>query len=323
MTELLRPPSHRGPLIAAGGVLLTLGILLEEVRLSDQFGAGWHTLFCLVAAALLGAVAWQWAPEGGRPIASASVLFVASLILGLVGLINLANFLGADSDIDTGTLTWVLPLFGAAALTVAVRRLSAIAALLAALAFGGALLSAWDWIFDPGSVTPFRWLLLLLAVTFSLVSLVLRGGYPRHAEQLVNAAGLAILAIALAGLATAFFGIFDFTALGPPTILPGFWELIVLGSGCGLVAYGAVDRAPGPAYVGVANLAAFFAAVSFAAGDTLKWWPFTLLVLGAGALAAGLRPRRPLPPEPDAYSHRDLPLAARSDGETVVNVRHK
>ncbi len=34
-TDLLRPPAHRGPLIAAGAVVLALGIVLEELRLGD------------------------------------------------------------------------------------------------------------------------------------------------------------------------------------------------------------------------------------------------------------------------------------------------
>ena len=39
-------------------------------------------------------------------------------------------------------------------------------------------------------------------------------------------------------------------------------------------------------------------------------------------MAAGLRPRRPLPPEPPAYRAGDRPLASTSDGdETVVRVR--
>ena len=39
-----------------------------------------------------------------------------------------------------------------------------------------ALLSAWRWIFDADTVTPYRWLLLLFAVALVLGSLVLRGG---------------------------------------------------------------------------------------------------------------------------------------------------
>ena len=39
-------------------------------------------------------------------------------------------------------------------------------------------------------------------------------------------------------------------------------------------------------------------------------------------LVAGLRPRRPLPPEPDPYRAGEAPLAARVDeDEIVVRVR--
>ena len=41
-------------------------------------------------------------------------------------------------------------------------------------------------------------------------------------------------------------------------------------------------------------------------------------------LVAGLRPRRPLPPEPDPYRAGEAPLAARADdGEIVVRVRRR
>jgi hypothetical protein len=42
-----------------------------------------------------------------------------------------------------------------------------------------------------------------------------------------------------------------------------------------------------------------------------------LLLLGGGVMAAGLRPRDPLPPEPDGYSV-DRPLASRDDDEVTV-----
>jgi hypothetical protein len=35
-------------------------------------------------------------------------------------------------------------------------------------------------------------------------------------------------------------------------------------------------------------------------------------------LAAGLRPRSPLPPEPVPYRAGEAPLAARADGDEVV-----
>jgi hypothetical protein len=316
--ELLRPPTHRGPLIAAGGALLTLGLVITEFRMAERWGAGWHFVICALAAATFLAIALQWPTAGGRPLASQSVLIVCGLIMAAFALLRLGDMLGADTPLSSGLLSWTLPLFAALALAISGRKRSAIAALAGALALGGALLALWDVVFDPESVTPFRWLLLLLSIVYVLVSLVLRGGSPRHSEQMINGAGLAVLAIAATGLVQVLFGFF-----GAGALLPGLWELVVLAAGCGLVAFGAIDRAPGPAWLGVANLGAFLLAVTAGDDATLEWWPFTLLVLGGVAFFAGLRPRRPLPPEPDAYHAGDVPLAVRSDGETVVNVRHQ
>jgi hypothetical protein len=92
----------------------------------------------------------------------------------------------------------------------------------------------------------------------------------------------------------------------------------VLAAGCGLVAYGAVDRAPGPAYLGVANLAAFVGSATLYQHETLLYWPLLIGVLGIGVVATGLRPRSPLPPEPSAYHAGSLPLASRTDDEEAV-----
>src|SRR5206468_11398465 len=51
--ELLRPPPHRGPLIAAGAVALGVGIALEEVRLADKLGTGVPMVILLAAGALV------------------------------------------------------------------------------------------------------------------------------------------------------------------------------------------------------------------------------------------------------------------------------
>ncbi len=132
----------------------------------------------------------------------------------------------------------------------------------------------------------------------------------------MSAAGVAILGIsaqAAAGFLIPFVGGDE---------LPAFWEIVVLASGCGLLAYAAADRVAGPAYLGVANLAAFVL-LTTGVEETMKWWPITLLALGLLAMAAGMRPRRPLPAAPDAYGARDLPLAARAadEQETVIRVR--
>jgi hypothetical protein len=313
--ELLRPPPHRGPLIAAGAVLLATGLAVAEFRL-DDLALGVHLLILAVPAAVVLALGLQAPNEEGRPPAYQSVLLVTGLLLLAAALYRLADVLGADFDDDfvDGALVWTGLVLAGAALWAAVSRRSAICLLIAAIAATIALLSAWEWIFDPAGVTATRWLLLVVAIALAIGSLALRERAPRHAEVLVVGAGLAILAIGLQAILGTLFDPGD-------EILTGFWELVVLAAGCGLVAFGAIDRSPGPAWLGVANLAAFV--FSAQVGDaTLYWWPFLLIVLGAAAMIAGLRPRQPLPPEPDAYPARDRPLASRAaDDEVVLRVR--
>jgi hypothetical protein len=325
LLELLRPPAHRGPLIAAGAVLFTAGIALEEVRLDDKLPNGIHVLIVAAVAALILGLALQAQLEGGQPAAYQSVLLVCGLLLLEGTLLELANLLGADfsgDDFPAGAFVWTSLLLCGVALYPAVRRNSAISAMVAAIAAAVAILAAANWIFGADSQTFYRWLLLVLALAFVLVSLALRGGNARHAELMVITAGLATLSIALVASFGVLFG--GFLAIGGETgegFLPGFWEFIVLGAGCGLVAYGAVDRVPGAAWLGFAHLLAFLAAASAGADDTLLWWPLILLLLGGGVMVVGLRPRRPLPPEPDGYSV-ERPLASRTDEEISVRVRN-
>jgi hypothetical protein len=317
LVELLRPPAHRGPLIAAGAVALTVGVALEQLRLS--LDNGWQLAITGALAALLLWLALQARLEGGRPPAYLSALAVCGLLALYLALLRLARVLGADFDefLPTGTIAWTAAAEAAVATVLAVRRSSAIAALLAAVFAGVAVLSAWDTVFDPDSVAPLRWLLLAMAIVFALASLPLRSVSLRHAVQMVNAAGLAILAVALIHpLSGGLFGV----ALAE---LPGFWKLVLVAGGFGLVAYAAADRAPGPAYLGAVVLATFVVYTGATGDDTLLWWPLVLLVLGGAAMAAGLRPRAPLPPEPEAGAYRpdDLPLAARAD-DVTLRIRH-
>lgn len=309
--ELLHPPGHRGPVIAAGAVVLTTGVALEQVRVDP--GGGAQLLVAAVLAAVLLWLALGTRPAGGPPEAHESVLLVCGLLALAVGLLRLADVLGADFSGDTapsGAFTWTFAVEALFAGWAAARRSSAVAALLAAVAGAGALLAGWDWVFDPEGVTPYRWLLLLVAVTCAMASLPLRAASPRHAVQMVNAAGLAVLAIPFLQVVEGgfFFG-FD--------RLPTFWELVLVASGFGLIAYAAADGAPGPAAIGVAALALFIAFQTIAADETLHWWPLVLLVGGGALMALGLRPRAPLPPEPSGYRKDDVPLAARTDGDPI------
>ena len=172
-------------------------------------------------------------------------------------------------------------------------------------------------------LTAVRWLLLGLAVGYILLSLVLRAPSPRHAELLVVTAGLAILAIVLDSAVGIVIGRVGPLGGAPPDagFLPGFWQFIVLAAGCGLIAYGAIDRVHGAAWLGLANLVGFVVAASTGAEATLLGWPLVLLAGGAAVIAAGLRPRVPLPPEPTAYAV-ERPLASRADEEVIFRVRN-
>ncbi|HVL95743.1 MAG TPA: hypothetical protein VM266_07765 [Solirubrobacteraceae bacterium] len=314
LRELLRPPAHRGPVIAGGAVALTTGLLLEQIRISP--GDGWQLAVLALPAALLLWLGVQARLEGGRPPAYQSVLLVCGLLLLYGALLRFADLVDDDFGLEfpDGWLAVTGLVQASVAAWVAVRRNSAVAALIAAVAAAIALLSGWSWVFDTESVTPYRWLLLALAIAYAIGSLPLRGMSQRHAEQMINAAGLMILAIAvLEPLAGGLFGL-----LGAE--LPGFWELVLLAAGFGLIAYAAADRAPGPAYVGTLVLLAFVAYAGYF-GDDLRWWPLALLALGVAGLAAGLRPRAPLPPEPSGYRRDELPLAARTGDDVTVRVR--
>lgn len=318
LLELVRPPAHRGPLIAAGAVLFTVGIALEEQRLDEVLPNGIHVLIVAAAAATILGLGLQAPLEAGRPAAYQSVLLVCGLLLAEGALLELAHLLGADfGDLPAGAFVWTSLLLCGAALYPAVRRNSAVCGMVAGIALGIAFLAAANWIFGADSQTVYRWLLLALALAFVLASLVLRRGSRRHAELMVVTAGLATLAIALLASVGALVGFFTGFGGSDAGFLPGFWELIVLGAGCGLIAYGAVDRVPGAAWLGLAHLVAFIAAAGAGADDTLLWWPLILLLLGAGVMAAGLRPRRPLPPEPDGYS-LERPLASRTDADEIT-----
>jgi hypothetical protein len=325
LAELLRPPPHRGPLIAAGAVVLATGLALGELRLTvDQVAPVVRLLVLAAVAGLTLGLGLQAPNEAGKPPAYQSVLLVTGLLLVYGALLRLADVLGAEllDGFPAGALTWTAFVAGAVALYAGIRRNSAICLLIAAIAGATVLLSGWQWIFANETFTASRWLLLITCVALALVSLVLRAGRPRQAELIVDAAGLAILAIGLQGVISFVVG--SFNLFEPPSgpMLRGFWEFIVLAGGCGLVAYGAIERSPGPAWLGVANLVVFVIAAGPLSERTLYWWPLMLILIGAIAMAAGLRPRQPLPPEPDAYRAGDAPLASRSeDDEVVVRVR--
>jgi hypothetical protein len=303
LRELLRPPSHRGPLIAAGSVALATGVMVTELRLRDEFPLGLHAAILLAIGALVFWLGAQAKNEDGVPPAYQSVLLATGLPVLYAGCLVLSAALGANFDpLSEGALLWASVFVGIIALWPALERNSAICLWFAALLGGVVLLSAWAFVLG-WSTAAARWLLAAYAALLVVCSLALREPSRRHAEMLINAAALAI----------AFIGLSPAThpARLETTSLPWFWQVVLLAAGFGQIAFGALDRSPGPSYLGVLNLILFIIAAG-GADKTLRWWPLFLLIGGAVMLITGLRPRRPLPPEPDPYRAGEAPLAARA-----------
>lgn len=180
-----------------------------------------------------------------------------------------------------------------------------VVALIAALAGIVAVEAFVSWAFRPHGAGTLRAILLVLTLACALGAVRLRDRRRRHAVALVNAAGVCSAAVAGTYLLAGFLTVLIASATNGPSPLgqaaaPFGWKLYLLAIGLGLVAYSGVDHEPAPAYIGVAVLLAFVVLTGGLAvnGGFLVGRPLFLLVIGAGGLAIGLRPRQALPPPP-------------------------
>jgi hypothetical protein len=291
----LRPHPHRGDLVGAGAVVLAVALAMVNVRMDATWGVGVFFVLNLLGFVLIFTMGMLAELEDGRPRPYQSALLVAGLFLLALTLFRLAQVFGVDQPLSaSGTVFWMTLILSGVASWPAWGRNSAVCALIEVVAGGIALLAFVDWVFNPEGPTTTRWILLLLLAAFVLASLWRRDRERRHAVQMVNAAGLAVLA-----LEATFFGSV-LTVFGPAPASPGFgWAVVILAGGFGLVAYSAVDREPGPGYIGVLVLAiaVFLVGQPNPSGD-LVFWPLFLLLVGLAGVGLGLRPRRRLPPEP-------------------------
>ncbi len=297
-----------------------LAVVLVNVRMDGVWGRGVFLVLTALACALVLAMGWLAPLEEERPRNYQATLLLLGLALLLVTLFRLAQVLGVERPLDSpGTVVWIFGALAGAAFTAARDRRAAVCALVAAVAGTVALLAFVDWVFAPHTVTTFRWVLLAVAVGLIVGSLRLRGSQRRESVYLVDAAGLAVLAIALS--AVVFEGVFSDRSLGDPGPPGGlfflnlrieafgtWWELVLLAASFGLAAYAGVDGERGPGYLAATGLVAFvlLAGPPAPGGASLLGWPLLLLVVGGIMVAAGLRPRRDLPAEPgeDATTSR-------------------
>ncbi len=311
----LRPKPFRGDVVAAGVVVLTTLVWVVTVRFAEAWGAGVHLAYATVAWAFVTAMALLSPLEGDEPRAYQSVLYVASVALFIDVIAQLSSVLGSDSAGSSGTATWVLAVVAAFALTFATRRNSAVCTLLGALTGGLAVIAAVEWIWSPNGLATDRWVLLALVVAFGFVAVGQRDRRLRHGVALIDAAGLAVLAIAVSFAAENI--VQGLVAEGDTEVVTAVawgWELLILAAGFGLIAYSSVDRQPGPAYLGVLNLIIFTVITSLdvsANGATLLGWPVVLAAAAVFLLIIGLRPTTPAPPPPDIDAPEPPPLPLR------------
>lgn len=295
----LTPHPHRGDLIAAGAVPLAVGVVLVNVRLDAQWGTGVFLVLTALACGLVLGMGLLAPLEGERPRAYQQVLLLAGVLLGFITLLRLAQVLGVENALGAaGARLWIFGSVTLGALWIAWRFRAAVFALVAALAGIVTVLAFVEWAFSPDGISTTRWILLALAVALVLTALRQREAHRRESVYLIDAAGIAILVLGLTFLA-ALIGLL--ALLGAPEGAPGGgWKLVLVAAGFGLVAYAAVDEEPGPAYIGALNLILFVGLVGIPGegGASLWFWPLVLLLAGGAMVVAGLRPRRPLPPEP-------------------------
>ena len=285
---MLRPLPHRGDVVAAGAVALAALVALLQLRFDDVWSDAVNLAYAVAAAAFVGTLALRAPREGPDPRAYQSALLATTLALTAVALVRLATILSDSAFDGGGTFAWVAGVLAVLAFAFARARNSALCLLLGCVSLVIALAGVIDWLFSPDTVSAFRWLLLVVAAAFALATVAQRDRRPSHAVALADAAGLATLVLALT------FGFADESrAAGPGA----GWEMFLYGCGFGLCAYSAVDRAPGPGWIGALVLAAT-TFVAAAGEKTLLGWPL-VLAIGAGVLlVVGLRPSRPLPPPP-------------------------
>ena len=326
----LRPHPHRGDIIAAAAVPLALAGLLIELRMR-QWSLGPRFAAIALIGGLILTMGWLTPLEGPSPRAYHSVLLISGLLLLIVALPLLAELLGARRPPGAGALAWTFATAAAVAAAAARRANSGACTLIAALAGGIALEAFVSWAFAPHGLGSFRAILLVLSLGYAAGCVRLRDRHRRHAVQLANAGGVVTLLLALSFLlvrllAAVEAGLSDGSPAEIHSSAAFGWKLYVVAVGCGLIAYAGVDSESGPAYVGVLVLGAFalLAGLPVATRGSLVGWPLFLLAIGAAGLAVGLRPRRPLPPEPPAAgtaaaagkpSPEPTPLHHRADRE--------
>jgi hypothetical protein len=305
MAQAIRPDPRDDWLRMLGGVLFALGATVLFARKGDDWAA--FPLLIVVAVPCivvfgLGALGALATGEVGRWHA---VLMVTGVLLSLLAFGQLWDTVGVNTDSSGFGFLIFAGVAGLAAFA-SFGVGAAYQALLAALAGIGVWLFFFDMILDEPGVTTFRWLLLVLCLVYAGVAFALRDREAPQAPEFVTAAGIAGVSVGLIGVIAGLgvLGGLFFGGAGGGEGQSVVWDIWLLLFSLGLVAYGAVAPARGPAYVGFVGLLAFaylqgFEINALLEGDepdaSFVGWPLILLLIGAAGLAAGAMGRRPPP----------------------------
>jgi hypothetical protein len=286
--------------ITFGAAALAIAAFVAVARMEDAWAA--FPLLLLVAVPCVILLGLALAPDrfavapdredllSGRWRAA---VLVAGLFLLAASLGQLVRVLG-DDDPGSASATWISLVVGVAALVWASRFESPGLQLVGMLWLAVAVLAFVDWVNDDATEVAFRNVLLAIGVAFLLVARIMRPTRLERSHVVVAAAAGLLIAGAVIG-AYGDVGIGYFIGIGPVGEPPGEkdgWEMVLLLTSLGALAYTGWQRYRGTVYPAFAGLAVFLAVT---AGGSLAGWPLILLFVGLGCLAWGLfgtAPRR-------------------------------
>jgi hypothetical protein len=307
MAQAIQPDARGDWLRMLGGVVFVLGAAVLFARKGDDWAAFPLLIVVAVPSVVVFGLGAMAALATGEVARWHAVLMVAGVLLSVLAFAQLWDLVGVNTDTSGfGFLIFVCVAGLAAFASFGVG--AAYQALLAALAGIAAWLFFFDMILDDPGATTFRWLLLVLCLAYAAVAFALREREAPQAPEFVTAAGIAGVLVGVIGVFGAGGGLFGGLLFGGA---PGdgegqsvVWDIWLLLVSLGLVAYGSLARARGPAYVGFVGLLGFVYLQGFEVNALLEGeepdasfvgWPLILLLVGAAALAAGAAGRRPPP----------------------------
>jgi hypothetical protein len=307
MAQAIQPDPRGDWLRMLGGVLFALGAVILFARKGDDWAAFPLLILVAVPCAVVFGLGALGALATGEVARWHAVLMVTGVLLSVLAFGQLLDVVGVNTE-TSGFAFLVFACVAGLAAFASFGVGAAYQALLAALAGIAAWLFFFDMILDEPGATAFRWLLLVLCLIYAGVAFALRDREAPQAPEFVTAAGIAAVTVGLIGVLSAGGGLFGGILFGGgsgegegQSVVWDIWLLVV---SLGLVAYGALVRARGPAYVGFVGLLAFAYLQGFELNALLEGeepdasfvgWPLILLLVGAAGLAAGALGRRPPP----------------------------